>query len=333
MVSILDRCIQASPNLSEGGVVRSEAKYLHQPVLLQETVAYLAVRPGGVYVDATVGEGGHAQSVLQAAMPGGRLLGIDLDPQVVSCARQRLWHLHSSSVLVQGSYIRMEELAASLGFSKPDGVLMDLGMSSFQVDTYGRGFSVQREGPLDMRYDPDMETSASHILNSYSREQLADIFSRYGEEPRAWSIAQAVVEHRPLNTTLDLANLVAKTLGGRKKGIHPATKVFQALRIFVNDELENVKKGLKAAINLLRPGGRLVVISYHSLEDRIVKSFLAQESRGCICPSSIPLCACSHTATLKTLTRKVITPTHEEVSRNPRSRSARLRAAERLSSS
>lgn len=329
----LDRRIQASPNLPEGGVVRSEAKYLHQPVLLRETVAYLAVKAGGVYVDATVGEGGHAQAILQASMPGGRLLGIDLDPQVVGRARQRLWHLPSSSVLAQSSYIRMDELAGSLGFSQPDGVLMDLGMSSFQVDTYGRGFSVQGEGPLDMRFDPDMETSAAHILNSYSREQLADIFSQFGEEPRAWSVAQAVVEHRPLNTTLELANLVAKTLGGRKRGIHPATKVFQALRIFVNDELENIKKGLKSAVDLLKPGGRLVVISYHSLEDRIVKNFLAQESRGCICPPSIPICACSHTAILKTLTRKVVTPTREEVSRNPRSRSARLRAAERLSNS
>ena len=330
---VLERRIQASPNLSGGGVVCSAEKYLHQPVLLQETVAYLAVKSGGVYVDATVGEGGHAQAVLQAAMPDGRVLGIDLDPQAVGRARQRLWHLHSSSVLVQGNYIRMEELAGSLGFSQPDGVLMDLGMSSFQVDTFGRGFSVQREGPLDMRYDPDTETSAAHVLNSYSREQLADIFSRFGEEPRAWSIAQAVVERRPLSTTLELADLVAKTLGGRRKGIHPATKAFQALRIFVNDELENVRKGLNAAINLLKPGGRLVVISYHSLEDRIVKNFLAQESRGCICPPTVPICACSHTPTVKTLTRKVVTPTCEEVSRNPRSRSARLRAAERLSNS
>ncbi len=327
---VLERRIQASPNLSGGGVVRSEEKYLHQPVLLQETVAYLAVKTGGVYVDGTVGEGGHAQAILQASMPGGRLLGIDLDPQAVGRARQRLWHLHSSSVLMQGNYIQMEELAGSLGFSQPDGVLMDFGMSSFQVDTHRRGFSVQGEGPLDMRYDPDTETNAAHVLNSYSREQLADVFSRFGEEPKARSIAQAVVEHRPLNTTLELADLVAKTLGGRKKGIHPATKVFQALRILVNDELENIKNGLKAAITLLKPGGRLVAISYHSLEDRIVKNYLAQESRGCICPPTIPLCACSHTPTLKTLTRKVVTPTHEEISRNHRSRSARLRAAERL---
>ena len=333
MVSVLDRHIQASPDLPEGLEVCSEAEYLHQPALLQETVAYLAVKSGGVYVDATVGEGGHAQAILQAAAPGGRLLGIDLDPQVVGRARQRLRHFQGSSVLVRGNYIQMEELAGPLGFSQTDGVLMDLGMSSFQVDTHGRGFSLQREGPLDMRYNPDMGDSASHVLNSYSHEELADIFSQFGEEPRARSIAQAVVEHRPLNTTLELANLVTKTLGGRKKGIHPATRAFQALRIFVNDELENIKKGLKAATSMLRPGGHLVVISYHSLEDRIVKNFLAQESRGCICPPTIPLCACSHTATVKTLTRKVVTPTKEEVSRNPRSRSARLRAAERLSNS
>ncbi len=333
MVSVLDRHIQVSSNLSEGDAVCSETGYLHQPVLVQEAVAYMGVKSGGVYVDATVGEGGHAQAVLQAAMPGGRLLGIDLDPQAVGRARQRLRHLQSSSLLTQGNYVRMEELAGSMGFSQPDGVLMDLGMSSFQVGTYGRGFSIQGEGPLDMRYDPEGNTSAAHILNTYSREQLAKIFSQLGEEPRAWSIAQAVVEHRPLNTTLELADLVTKTLGGRKTRIHPATKTFQALRIFVNDELENIKKGLRAAINLLKPGGRLVVISYHSLEDRIVKNFLAQESRDCICPPAVPSCACGHSATLGLLTRKVVVPAHGEVSRNPRSRSARLRAAQRLGDS
>ncbi len=331
MVSVLDRHIQVLPDLSEGDVVRGETGFLHQPVLVKETVAHLAVKPGGVYVDATVGEGGHALAILEAAMPDGRLLGIDLDPQVVDSARRRLHYYRSSCALTQGNYSCMEELVSSLEFARPDGVLLDLGMSSFQVNTHGRGFSLQGNGPLDMRYDSEEELTAAHIINTYSREQLSNIFSQFGEEPRARSIARAIVERRPLNTTLELANLVAKVLGGRRGRTHPATQTFQALRIFVNSELENVKKGLRAAIELLKPGGRLVVISYHSLEDRIVKGFLAQESKDCICPTRVVICSCGHKASIKISTKKIVVPTHEEVSQNPRSRSARLRAAERLS--
>jgi 16S rRNA (cytosine1402-N4)-methyltransferase len=263
-------------------------------------------------------------------MPGGQLLGIDLDPKVVDHARQRLQHHQSSYVITQGSYTQMEELAASLGFTQLDGILLDLGMSSFQLGTPGRGFSLLTEEPLDMRYDPEGELTADHMVNTYSLDRLATILSQLGEEPRARSIARAIVEQRPLATTLELANLVMKAYGGRRGRTHPATRTFQALRIAVNSELDNVRAGLFAAINLLRPGGRLVVISYHSLEDRIVKGILTQESRGCICPPNIPVCSCEHIASLKVRTKKIIIPTPEEVRGNPRSRSARLRAAERL---
>lgn len=327
---VLDRRFQVSYALLGGGVVCGEAGFLHQSVLVREAVGHLAVRPGGVYVDATVGEGGHALAILQASMPGGQLLGIDLDPKVVDHARQRLQHHQSSYVITQGSYTQMEELAASLGFTQLDGILLDLGMSSFQLGTPGRGFSLLTEEPLDMRYDPEGELTADHMVNTYSLDRLATILSQLGEEPRARSIARAIVEQRPLATTLELANLVMKAYGGRRGRTHPATRTFQALRIAVNSELDNVRAGLFAAINLLRPGGRLVVISYHSLEDRIVKGILTQESRGCICPPNIPVCSCEHIASLKVRTKKIIIPTPEEVRGNPRSRSARLRAAERL---
>ena len=330
MISVLEKHIQVSSALLGGGVVCGEAGFLHQSVLVQEAVGHLAVRPGGVYVDATVGEGGHALAILQASAPDSRLLGIDLDPTVVDHARQRLQHHQSSYAITQGSYTQMEELAGSLGFHQPDGILLDLGMSSFQLGTPGRGFSLLTEEPLDMRFDPEGELTADHVVNTYSLDQLAKILSQLGEEPRARSIARAIVEHRPVVTTLELANLVTRAYGGRRGRTHPATRTFQALRIQVNSELDNVQVGLHAAINLLKPGGRLVVISYHSLEDRIVKGTLTQESRDCICPPNIPVCSCEHIASLKVLTRKIVTPTPEEIRQNPRSRSARLRAAERL---
>ncbi len=313
-----------------------EEGFLHKAVLLRETVRHLTVRPGGAYIDCTVGEGSHSSAILQAAMPGGRLLGIDLDPQTLERARRRLQphQTHEGSfTLVKGNYTQMAELARTSGLPDPDGIFLDLGLSSLQLENRGRGFSLLRDGPLDMRYDPEAPLTAAHIVNSYPVNELARVISLYGEERRARSIATAITQRRPLRTTLELADLVSRVCGGRRGRIHPATRTFQALRIAVNAELDNVKAGLQQAIRLLRPGGMLVVISYHSLEDRIVKETISQEARGCICPPRAPICTCRHTPSLKIISRKAVKPSPEEVRENPRSRSARMRVAQRLQGS
>ena len=304
--------------------------FSHQPVLLDETVRYLAVRWGGVYLDGTVGEGGHASAILQAASPGGRLLGIDLDPQALERAQSRLQRWDGSFTLAKASYDQLAELARHYGYAEPDGILLDLGLSSLQLEDSGRGFSFLRDEPLDMRYDPESPLTAAQIVNSYPVTELTNILSLYGEEPRARSVARSIVERRPLRTSVEMAKLVTDVYGGRRGRTHPATRTFQALRIAVNSELDNLKAGLQQAIELLKPGGMLVTISYHSLEDRIVKETLTRESKECICPPSVPVCTCGHTASVRIVTRKVITPTPEEIRQNPRSRSARLRAAQRL---
>ena len=309
---------------------RTPEGHAHQPVLLSEVVRYLEVRQGGVYVDCTVGTGGHASAILRAAMPGGRLLGIDLDPLAQEQALRRLQPFQGSFVPAAGSYADMVELAASAEFEAPDGVLMDLGMSSTQLESSGRGFSLRRDEPLDMRFDPEGLVTAADIVNTYSQDDLAGVLSRYGEEPRARTIARAIVERRPLSSTLQLARLVEEVRGRRGGRIHPATRTFQALRIAVNSELDNLTEGLRRAIELVKPGGRIAVIAYHSLEDRIVKGTFARESRACICPPQAPICTCGHVPSLRVITKKVVKPSRPEVLENPRSRSARLRVAERL---
>ena len=307
-----------------------EEGFSHQPVLLHEVVQYLAVRPEGTYIDCTVGEGGHASAVVRAAMPGGRLLGIDLDPQALERSRHRLQPFEGTYTLVKGTYSSVAGLAHAHGFPEADGILLDLGLSSLQLEGPGRGFSFRREELLDMRYDPEATLTAAHVVNTYPLEKLVRVISSYGEEPRARSIARAIIQRRPLRMTLELANLVAEVRGGRRGRIHPATRIFQALRIEVNSELDNLKPGIQQAISTLRPGGILVVISYHSLEDRIVKETFSREARGCICPPTAPVCICGHTPSLKVISRKVVRPTPEEVRANPRSRSARMRVAQRL---
>ncbi len=293
-------------------------------------------------MDATVGQGGHASAILQAAMPGGRLLGIDLDPDAREYALRRLQPYAGAAVLVAGSYTQMQDLAASRGFDSPDGILMDLGLSSAQLEGSGRGFSFLRDEPLDMRFDPESGPTAAEIVNNHSYEDLADLLYKYGEEPRARAIARAIVESRPLGGTAELAALVsgvrARARAGVRSGargrrggrIHPATRVFQALRLAVNSELEAIAEGLRQAVALVRPGGRIAVIAYHSLEDRIVKNAFQRESRACVCPPGAPVCACEHVPSLRVVTRKVVTPSWQEVTENPRSRSARLRVAQRL---
>lgn len=303
----------------------------HRPVLLSETIEQLAVRSGQVYVDATVGEGGHALDILQSSAPLGRVLGIDLDPRALVRATQRLSPHGSRFIPAQGNYIHLQQMANASGLSHATGVLFDLGFSSLQVEAEGYGASFQRDEPLDMRYDPTAALDAAFIVNHYPESQLAELLSRYGEEPRARAIARAITQNRPFTSTGELATLVARMLGrGGRRRIHPATRTFQALRIAVNDELENLTRGLLAAIRLLAPEGRLVVISYHSLEDRLVKETFARESAWCICPPGLPQCRCGHEPTLRLITRRIIRPTAAEVHSNPRSRSARMRVAQRL---
>ena len=304
-------------------------KLSHVPVLYQEALAGLRIKPGGRYIDATVGGGGHARGILVASTPDGELLGIDVDPLAVALAGERLAEFGERVTLVQGNFADLEEIALEHGFSPVDGILLDLGLSSLQLEAAGRGFSFQLDGPLDMRFDPSRTTTAADLVNDLSVEELASILSRYGEEPQARRIARAIVAERPINTTGELAALVKRTVGRRRR-IHPATRTFQALRIAVNEELECLAKALPQALGLLMPGGRLVVISFHSLEDRLVKKFFRRESRDCICPPEAPVCTCGHRATLGIVTRKPIRPSAEEVAANPRSRSAKLRIAFRL---
>lgn len=301
----------------------------HIPVLLEETLEALAVQPGGRYIDGTVGGGGHAAAILERSSPGGQLLGIDADPEAVKVARARLAAYHGSVLLVNENLVNLKAIGIKYDFMPVHGILFDLGLSSLQLDSR-RGFSFQTDAPLDMRLNPHQEITAADIINTKSLAELERLLRAYGEEVYARRIARHIVQERPIKTTLELARVVERAVGGRKGKLHPATKTFQALRLAVNRELEHLEAALNQAIELLGFEGRLVVISYHSLEDRIVKQFMRQESTDCICPPETPTCVCGHTARLKLITRKVITPSPAEVKLNPRCRSARLRVAERI---
>lgn len=302
----------------------------HLPVLYNEIIHAMQPHREGLYVDGTVGAGGHAWGILQACSPDGLLLGMDVDPQALDLAQVKLAEYGQRAHLVQASYVTLNEQLESLGWHQVDGILLDLGLSSMQLETQSRGFSFQSEAPLDMRFNPASITTASDLINHLDEKVLADLLYRYGEEHRSKLVARAIVRARPITTTTELAKVVAKVTTGGKSGIHPATRTFQALRIVVNNELEALEDVLPQAITALIPGGRLAVIAFHSLEDRIVKQFMHRESRDCICPPDQPICTCGHKATLREISRKPIRPQVDEVQANPRSRSARLRVAERL---
>lgn len=305
------------------------AEHQHRPVLPEETLRFLALKAGGIYVDGTLGEGGHAQSILDASGPDGVVLGIDRDPRSLAMAARRLRDYGQRARLAHGNYAEMTRIAVENGITAADGILLDLGFSSRQVDSPGYGFSFQRDEPLDMRYDSEGATAAD-MVNSLSERELADVIFQNGEERRSRAIARAIVNARPVNTTGQLADLVTRAVGGRRTGQHPATRTFQALRIAVNRELEYLATGLDQAQELLGIGGRLVVISYHSLEDRLVKGWMDHVSTTCICPPGLPVCVCERAPTLRLVQRRIVRPTDAEREANPRSRSARLRVAERL---
>jgi 16S rRNA (cytosine1402-N4)-methyltransferase len=309
----------------------------HLPVLVEEVMSMLAPAPGSLQIDATVGGGGHTERILEATNPDGRLLGLDADGAAIARVDGRLRPRYGDRlVLRRANFRELRTVAPDAGFAAVDGLLFDLGLSSFQLADAERGFGFRTGGPLDMRFDTSRGVPAAELLATLDRLELSALFKRYGEEPKANRIANAIVAARataPISTAEELASLIERVAPGNPRGrrrIHPATRVFQSLRIAVNAELDALQEALAASIDLLRPGGRLVVLSYHSLEDRIVKRFFAAERRGCICPPELPVCVCGKNPRLRLVTRPSLTPTEAEIAANPRARSARLRAAERL---
>jgi 16S rRNA (cytosine1402-N4)-methyltransferase len=302
----------------------------HIPVLLSEAAEGLQAQPGECFVDCTVGLGGHAATILEKISPSGRLLGIDADSEAIETAQTKLIDYGKAVTLVNDNFVNLEAICVEYHFYPVDGILFDLGVSSLQLDTAQRGFSFQSEAALDMRFNSRQGLTAADIVNTFSETELIHIIKEYGEERHSRRLARHIVQSRPITTTSELVRVVKQVLGGKHAKIHPATRTFMALRIAVNSELQNLKSALQQAIKLLRPGGRLVVISYHSLEDRIVKEFMQREASSCICPPGTVICCCGHIPTLKLISRKVIKPSPLEIESNPRSRSAKLRIAERL---
>jgi 16S rRNA (cytosine1402-N4)-methyltransferase len=308
----------------------------HLPVMVQEVLESLAPAPGSLQIDATVGGGGHSVRVLEAANPDGRLLGLDADSAAIARTAERLKGYGDRVTLRQTNFEHLADAAAEAGFVPADGVLFDLGLSSYQLADDERAFSFRAEGPLDMRFDTSRGVPASQLIAELDEQKLTELFRRFGEEPHARRIARAIVVARasePIETGTQLADIVARAAPAPPRGrrrVHPATRVFQALRIAVNEELETLPKALEAAVDVLGDGGRLAVISYHSLEDRIVKRFIAAERRGCTCPPEFPVCVCGRQPRLALVGPQPRRPTPEEIDRNPRSRSALLRAARKL---
>ena len=303
----------------------------HVPVLVDEVLAYLAPRPGAVIVDATLGEGGHAEALLRRIAPAGRLVGLDRDGEALARAEERLRRFGQNVTLAQANFGDLDLALNALGVGAVDGVLLDVGVSTRQLTEADRGFSFDRVGPLDMRMDRGESRTAADLVNTLPERDLADLIYRYGEERASRKIARQIVARRPLRTTRDLARAVEAAVGSSRGLLHPATRTFQALRIATNREIESLEQALPQAIRRLRPGGRLCVIAFHSIEDRVVKTALAQFARGCTCPPGLPECRCGGERLVRILTKKPVTPSAAEVARNPRARSARLRAAERLS--
>lgn len=300
----------------------------HIPVLLQPILATLL--PAARVIDGTLGAGGHSAALLEGG--AGELLGLDRDPQALAIASARLAPFGERAHIAHASYADMTEQAAALGWRSVDAILLDVGVSSMQVDTAERGFSFRHDAPLDMRFDPsDGGATAADLVNTWDEGELADIFYRYGEEPLGRKLARAIVRARPFSTTSELAAAIERAAPRRHdQHLHPATRVFQALRIAVNDELDTLAATLPHAIDLLAPRGRLAVISFHSLEDRIVKEAFKLASTDCICPPKTPICVCGHKATVRPLTKKPLTADDAEIAQNPRSRSAKLRVVEKL---
>ena len=315
----------------------------HISVMTKEVVEHLKIRHGGIYIDGTIGTGGHAKAILQASNNSALIIGIDKDPEALNLTEILLKSHRKNITLVQGSFADMKSICNTIGVERVDGILLDLGISSMQLESSGRGFSFSGNEPLDMRMDPRTKLTAYDLVNQYPIDELENILRSFGDEPKAKKISKTIFNSRPILTTKELAELVSRTVllnisTRRKIKIHPATKTFQALRIAVNTELEDLEIGLLSSLSLLKASdsqgensfGRLAVIAFHSLEDRIVKQFIKTESADCLCSKKQPICTCDHRASLRPVSRKPLVPSSDEISNNPRSRSAKLRIAEVL---
>ncbi|MCY4404224.1 MAG: 16S rRNA (cytosine(1402)-N(4))-methyltransferase RsmH [Candidatus Poribacteria bacterium] len=315
----------------------------HIPVLRNEILDFIKPNSEGIYVDATIGLGGHGLWILQRSLPSGRLIGIDRDVDALAIAKKRLHSFKDRLSLIHGNFAQLQQLLELQSISKVDGVLMDLGVSSLQLDSPARGFSFQQSGPLDMRMDTQISISASDVINNSSPDKLIQIFREYGEERYAKQIVRKIVAVRSeqqITTTRQLADIIENVYSNnakrskaslhKRKSIHPATRVFQALRIEVNSELENLKLGVESAISMLKIGGSICIISFHSLEDRIVKQIYRKHAKSCICPPKTPVCICEHKKSLDIITNRPLVPSKSEIEANPRARSGKLRVAIRV---
>ena len=303
----------------------------HMPVMQDEILKYFESCDNGLIIDGTLGLGGHSEALL-ASYPRMNILGLDLDENALIFSGNKLNKYGDRVKILKDNFSNILPIMDSIERSElASGLLLDLGVSSYQLDTPERGFSFRFDAPLDMRFNSDQEIKASDVINEYSERELADLIYKYGEEPRSRKIAKAIIDRRPILTTMELADLIKKIIGAKNYKIHPATKTFQALRIEVNKELNNLYSALSDSLKIIKDKGRIIVISYHSLEDRIVKSFFKNESKKCICPVEVLICECHHSPMLKVITKRVHKPSVSEINANPRSRSAKMRVAELIS--
>ncbi|MFH1866525.1 MAG: 16S rRNA (cytosine(1402)-N(4))-methyltransferase RsmH [Patescibacteria group bacterium] len=306
---------------------------LHQPVLYEEVIQALNLQPNQKVIDCTVGGGGHAFGILKAIGPHGKLMGFDADPKAITVTKDKLNNYSNRVILINSSFSKLQHYVDRYRFKPVAAILLDLGWSTDQLADTSRGFSFEKFGQLDLRFNSNAGQSARELLNNETVKQLTWIFKKFGDEPQAAAIARAVVKERQVNkfnTTDDLLRVVARVKGGKRGRLHPATKVWQALRIAVNQELEELQSVLPQAVSVLEPSGRLAVISFHSGEDSIVKDYFKKESKNCLCPPVLPVCRCEHRAQLKLINQKVIKPNLTEQTQNLASRSARLRIAEKI---
>lgn len=302
----------------------------HIPVMVPEILKYLEVSSGGRYIDCTLGEGGHTKSLLEASNPGGEVLGIDADHEAIEVSKNRLEEYGERFIYENSNFKNIKKIAMKSKFVPCHGILFDLGVSSLQLDKESRGFSFRRKAPLDMRFSINQTLTAQDVLNTFSESEISDILYQYGEERQSRKIAKLIIENRPLSNADELSDLIKKNIRQTNYKINPATKTFQALRIYINEELNSLSQALEQSLEILGVGGRMAVISYHSLEDRIVKNFFKKESKYCICPPNIPECDCGHFPKLKIITKKPVSPSQSEIEANKRSRSAKLRVVERI---
>jgi len=304
----------------------------HKTVLMNETIEGLNIHPDGVYVDGTLGGGGHSFQIIQKLSDNGRLIGIDQDQDALDAATKRLRIFENRFIPVHNNFEKIQDILEDLEIKKINGMIMDLGVSSYQLDEAERGFSYMNDGQLDMRMNQSQVLTAKEVVNEYSEDEIARIIKEYGEENWAVRIAKFIVEARPINTTYDLVEIIKKAIPkkARTDGPHPAKRTFQALRIEVNNELGVIENTICNAVEKMEIGGRICIVTFHSLEDRIVKNTFRDLAKDCICPPEFPVCVCDHRSTLKVITKKPILPSDEEVDLNPRARSAKLRIAERI---